>query len=652
MSHANVNAPKPFELSTPDERFPKTAVEQSIVSRFEQQAAQYPHHVAVQAADATLTYDDLNRGANRLAHVILAAHGEAVGTIALLFDQGAEVITAFMGVLKADKIVVPLDPAYPPSRTAYMVEDAQTALIVTHTAHEGLAHDLAQGRCPVLNIDALPATSAESNPGVVIPPDAFAYILYTSGSTGEPKGVIENHRNALHFAMVFTHSFPLSPADRLTLLTSCSFSASMADLFSALLNGASLHLFDVKQRGVSHLAHWLRQEAITVYHSVPTVYRHFVRTLTGDEAFPALKLIYLAGEPIYTRDVELFKRHFAAPCRFLSALGSTEMKIIQQYFIDHETQLPGPFVPVGYSVDDSEIWLLDDAGQRITGDQPGEIAVRSPYISPGYWRKPEQTRATFLPDPAGGVSRIYRTGDLGRLLPDGCLVHLGRQDAQVKVRGYRVELTEVEAALLSTGDLSEAAVTLYDNPSAAPILVAYVAPAASPVPTASVLRRKLSAILPDYMIPSTFVGLDAIPLTPTGKVDRNALPAPSDARPHLQTAYAPPRTPTEARLAELWTEVLGLDTVGIHDPFLELGGHSLLAGQLIARVVDVFGVDIPLPNLLQAPTVADMAVLITQRQAEQVAEDELEALLAEVEALAEDDSASTSAEMPKGQRDA
>ncbi len=449
--------------------------------------------------------------------------------------------------------------------------------------------------------------------------------------------MIENHRNVLHFAKVFAENFPIGPDDRLTLLTSCSFSASMADIFSSLLSGAALHLFDVKRRGVSQLANWLQREGITIYHSVPTVYRHLVRALSGGETFTALKLIYLAGEPIYKRDVELYRQCFPPHCRFLSALGSTEMKIFQQFFIDHHTALPGEIVPVGYSVADTDIVLLDEAGHPLAAGGPGEIAVRSPYMCPGYWRQPDLTDATFPPDPEVPHARVYRTGDLGQQLSDGCLIHLGRKDAQVKVRGHRVELKEVETTLLSTGQIDEAAVTLRQDSFGNTRLVAYVVPARQATPGPTALRQILQTRLPDYMVPSTFLMLDTMPVTPTGKVDRKALPAPGRSRPGLEVDYVPPRTPIESTLSGLWAEVLELDCVGIHDPFLELGGHSLLAVQLIGRVLNTFGVEMALADMLGATTISDMATLITVHQANQLSPDELEQLLAEAEACSEDD---------------
>ncbi len=257
-------------------------------------------------------------------------------------------------------------------------------------------------------------------------------------------------------------------------------------------------------------------------------------------------------------------------------------------------------------------------------------------MCPGYWRQPDLTDATFIPDPAAPHARLYRTGDLGQILPDGCLVHLGRKDAQVKVRGHRVELKEVETTLLSTGQIDEAAVTLRQDRFGNASLVAYVVPSRGADLSPTGLRRTLQATLPDYMVPSTFVMLDAMPVTPTGKVDRKALPAPAMSRPQLEVDYAAPRTPVEATLSELWAEVLELDCVGIHDPFLELGGHSLLAVQLIGRVLNTFGVEIPLADMLGAFTISEMATLITASQANQLSPDELEQLLAEAEAWSED----------------
>ena len=287
-------------------------------------------------------------------------------------------------------------------------------------------------------------------------------------------------------------------------------------------------------------------------------------------------------------------------------------------------------MPVGYAVDGVNVLLVDEAGGEIGLDRVGEIALESPYLTLGYWRRPDLTRTAFLPDAIAGGARVYRTGDLGRMRPDGCLEHLGRNDFQMKIRGYRIEGTEIESALLERAAIKEAAVVARADARGDQHLVAYVVPAGTQAPSARTLRRALAETLPDYMLPSVFVILDALPLTATGKVDRRALPPPEGAR-RLgpETPLAPARTPIERALAGIWEDVLALEQVGIQDHFLDLGGHSLLATRIASRIRDVFGVDVPLRTLFEASTVADMTVVIAQHMVERVEVERPEALLPE-----------------------
>ena len=274
-----------------------------------------------------------------------------------------------------------------------------------------------------------------------------------------------------------------------------------------------------------------------------------------------------------------------------------------------------------------EILLLDEDGQAVRPDDIGEIAIRSRYLSPGYWRRPDLTAAAFRSDPAGGPERIYRTGDLGRRLPDGCLVHLGRKDFQVKIRGFRVEVAEVEGALLSLPTVQEAVVVAREDRPGDRRLVAYLVPTARPAPTVTALRQALAASVPDYMVPAAYVMLDALPKTPGGKVDRRALPPPGRTRPALDQPLVAPRTPVEATVGAIWQEVLGLDEVGMHDNFFDLGGHSLAASQVIARVTETFHVDLPVRVLFEAPTVNGLALAVVQGLMQNVGADEIARLL-------------------------
>jgi acyl carrier protein len=282
------------------------------------------------------------------------------------------------------------------------------------------------------------------------------------------------------------------------------------------------------------------------------------------------------------------------------------------FFLDKETEIEGNLVPVGYAVPGNDVLLLDDCGAESGAE--GEIAVRTRYVAPGYWRRPELTASSFLADLTDEKRKIYRTGDLGRVLPDGCLLHLGRKDFFVKIRGYRVELDEIETTLRELPGVKEAVVAALNNNSGEERLVAYVVPAAAPGANASEMRRFLQDRLPDYMIPAVFVALDALPLTDTLKVDRKALPEPSGLRPDIAAPYAAPRNPIEEALARIWAEVLSLDEVGIHDDFLDLGGHSLAATGIISRVMDQFQQTLSMQALFDSSTVAKMAAVIAENE--------------------------------------
>ncbi len=372
---------------------------------------------------------------------------------------------------------------------------------------------------------------------------------------------------------------------------------------------------------------------MTIYHSVPTVFRQFAETLTDQDEFPDLRVLRLGGEPVYKRELDLFKKYFSQDCILVNRLGSSETGSLRLYFIDKDTQASGNLVPVGYPVLDNEILFLDDAGKPIAADE-GEIAVRTRYVSPGYWGRSDLTDAAFLPDPTDSEKRIYRTGDLGRLLPNGCLLHLGRKDFFVKIRGYRIDIDEIEAALLEFPGIKEAVVVARNNNSGNEQLVAYSVATMRPGPDVSALRTFLREKLPEYMIPAAFVTLEAMPLTATRKIDRKALPEPSHCRPQLANEYVAPKTTIERELAQIWADVLSIDEVGIHDDFFALGGHSLAAFRVIARVVSVFQFQLPIHALFNSPTVAAMATIIAGNTKQKASEEELRKLLNEIDSLA------------------
>ncbi len=588
--------------------FEDIAIDQSIAARFEQQVARYPDRIAVASADRQFTYAELNQVANLIARAILSRLGEREEPVALLFDHGSFLIAALLGVLKAGKFYMALDLPDPQPRMASMLEDSRARLLLTNSKHLSRARQLAQGSGQqVLNCDDLDANHAAGNLDRSIAPEESALMLYTSGTTGRPKGVVHSHRNILVEARNYTNYARLSPDDRLTLWHSCSYTNSIRNLYAALLNGAGLFIYDLVNEGFPALADWMLTHRITVIHTLPTTFRTFCQTLKPDAMFSALRILRLGGESINRDDIRQYQRRFSPSCLLIHAIGPTETLDIRYYSITHDWNGSDAKIPIGYAVPDKDVLLLDEAGREVGAEEIGEIAVRSKYLALGYWGQPELTRAAFTPDPHGGDERLYRTGDLGVMRPDGCLTHLGRKDFRIKIRGYRVEVTAVEEALLDMDSIEAVVVQAHSDDGGEQRLVAYVVPATGTDPKVNELRRGLAKTLPDYMMPSAFVFLQTLPLSATGKLDRRALPAPNRVRPHLDEEFVAPRTPVEDILAKIWATLLDLELVGIHDNFFDLGGHSLLATQVISRVRDTLQVELTLPELFEAPTVAGLA---------------------------------------------
>jgi acyl-coenzyme A synthetase/AMP-(fatty) acid ligase len=378
-----------------------------------------------------------------------------------------------------------------------------------------------------------------------------------------------------------------------------------------LLNGAAVLPFSVATEGVHRLSRWLGAEKITIFHWVPSAFRHFLAVGAGDETFPGVRAVILGSEPVTSRELELCRKHFSAGCKFFNRFGTTETGNICLYSIDKNARVGADGVPVGFALEDLEVLLLDEAGNEAAPGQVGEIAVKSPYFC-GYWRQPELTRARFAPDAAAPDKTIYRSGDMGYILPDGSLVHLGRNDLQVKVRGHRVDLGRVERALLEHPEVSEAAVVTRGEPPDDTRLAAYVVGKTGAGPESGALRGFLEARLPAYMVPGTFTRLDALPTTPAGKLDRRGFPEPTVETVAADDRYVAPRNALERKIALVWSEILELPRVGIHDGFLELGGHSLLAGKIVWRLSEVCGFEIGFREFFEHPTVAQLAEFLSR----------------------------------------
>ena len=623
--------------------FDRSDLEGCIPSRFERQVEVSPQHVAISDRGHHITYEALNRAANRLAHAILADGRPATEPVTLLLEHGAPVIIGIIGVLKAGQPYVSMDPSFPPARRAYTLRDVRASLIVTNNANLHLASEhVGSHEVRVLNLDALDSGFPDHNPGVSISPDALTSILYTSGSTGQPKGVMRTHRQELHRVWVEVNDFGRQPQERQSMLYFCNFAASQVDVFGALLTGATLCPFNIRASAIHELAEWVQTERITRLHVPVTVFRRVSDHVGAAHRFPDLKFVVLQSGRLLTDELTQFRRHMSANCTFLHGFSSTETTLVTRLRIDPDTTFDGDVVPVGYPIHDLEVLIADEAGERVGYDEVGEIIVKGRYLSPGYWEKPDETRQVFRSDPEGGDRRLYRTGDLGRIRPDGCLELLGRKDFQVKVRGFRIELSEIELALRALPDIQDAAVVARrDGADGARNdqmrVTAYVVPSDAAALDVERVRTKLAETLPTYMIPAVFMQIDRLPLTPNGKLDRRALPVPGSAQLRSSDTFVPPRTALEFRLARIWCDVLGLNEVGVHDDFLALGGDSLLAAQTVSRVISKVGLELSVPLLLQSSTVAETVATIAEQHPGAEHHQGLEQLLADIEALSQEE---------------
>jgi len=611
MSSLNVNS-EPQQKTYPFISFDEAEFESSISARFEAQVEKYPDKIAIKEETGSLTYGELNARANQVAHAILAHNGGSDRPIIVLAGYGSPAIIALLGVSKAGNPFIIVDPTNPQDRINEILIDSQANIIITDNENYNLAALLEypsnmKSGYQIININKIDPNYPSKNPGINISPDEVGYIFYTSGSTGKPKGVFNNHRNILYGIGSSSKFYKYGVEDKHLLSTPLSFAASTGSIFGSLFNGGTVFPFSIKTHNFKELTQLLIQEEITVTFFVPTTFRHFTKTLTGEEKFPHLRLIRLGGEAIYKNDVELYKKHFSDDCYFGVGLASTDAGGICQNIIDKSTEITSDIVPVGYPYVGTEVLLLDDDQNPVGPNEIGEIAVRSRYLPLGYWNRPDLNKERYLPDPEGSDKRMCLTGDLGKFRSDGLFEHISRKDTMVKIRGLRIETTEIEAHLLALETIKDVVVVAQEDRFKEKRLVAYVVPSVDTQPSIIDLREAIAEKLPDYMIPSTFVFLDSLPVTNTGKVNKLALPEPPKGRLISGQEYIAPRNDMESKLVQLFEKHLEVQPVGIKDDFLELGGHSLVAIQIITEIEETLDIPIPINEFVNALNVEKLA---------------------------------------------
>ncbi len=578
--------------------------DQCIHQLFEQQVERTPDAVAVVFMDHRLTYRELNARANQLAHHLLALGIDPEVRVAVAMERSLELVVALLGILKAGGAYVPLDPGQPTQRLAFMLADTEAKVLLTQ---QRLLPHLPDGVGRTLCLDRDESTAAkepDTNPPCATTASHLAYVVYTSGSTGYPKGVMIEHRAVISHLYGFAQRFPIGPDDRVLQTAPIGFDVSLWQMFLPLINGARVVLPEpAAHRSGADLVALIRREEVTILRMVPSMLSLVVDT-PGFAQCTSLRMAISAGEVLGTQLAQRF--HATSTAVLCNAYGPTETTFVTTIWTCRQHE-PRPRIPAGRPIGNARIYLLDASGEPVPIGTPAEVFIGGDGVARGYLNRPAVDAERFLLDPSAGSAgaRMYRTGDIARHLPDGNIEFLGRRDHQIKVRGVRIELGEIESVLARMDAVREAVAVLREDVPGDPRLVAYVAARGAGLSLAAV-RTFAGRILPDYMVPAAFVILPALPRTPSGKVDRSALPAP--AYESSGSEHAPPRTSMEWALAEIMAEVLNLDRVGRDDNFFELGGHSLLAVRLINRINHDLNVDVSLRQLFETPTVSGLAL--------------------------------------------
>ncbi|MEG5139388.1 MULTISPECIES: non-ribosomal peptide synthetase [unclassified Microcoleus] len=598
--------------------YPKNA---SIHELFAAQTERTPDAVAALCENQQLTYRELNAKANQIAHYLQSLGVKPEVLVGICLERSLSMLVAILGILKVGAAYVPLDPAYPQKRLAFMLADAKVPVLLTQ---KNLLETLSEHTARVVCIDAeWQEISRESdrNPAVKVEADHLAYVLYTSGSTGTPKGVLGTHRGIVN--RCFWNPYPFTKEDICGQKTSLNFVDSVWEIFAPLLHGLPTVIIpDRAVKDINQFLQTLSKQNVTRLVLVPSLLRALLDSFPDlDRRLPQLKYWICSGETLPLELCQQFREQM--PQRVLINLyGSSEVAAdVTWYDATHCVEK----VAIGRPIANTQIYLLDRNLQPVPIGIPGEIYVGGDGLAQGYLNRPDLTSEKFISNPFGQQKLdslgnfhqkvLFKTGDIGCYLPDGNIEFLGRGDCQVKIRGFRIELGEIEAALSQHSSVSTAAVLLQENAPGNQRLVAYLVPNSGfrnqHPELISELRSFLKHKLPDYMIPSAFVLLDALPLTPNGKIDRLALSQRCDYVSD-ETAFTEPQTPTEKEMAEIWIALLGLEKVGTNQNFFDLGGHSLMATQLISRVRSGFGVELALCDFFAAPTIHNLAELIEE----------------------------------------
>jgi amino acid adenylation domain-containing protein len=630
--HANQQMPTigpPHERST----FRHACIHQFVSA----QAAATPQAIAVTHGKRSLSYQELDRRADRLAHFLRSLGVGPDVVVGLYLDRSLAMVVGALGILKAGGAYLPLDPNYPTERLMFLLKDAQAPILVTGQRRVG-ALPVHPDQVVALDPEGQLATTSSSGIGANEPKmENLAYVIYTSGSTGQPKGVEITHGGLLNLVSWHQQAFRITPNDRASQLSALGFDAAVWEIWPYLSAGASVHLPDgIAGNDPEAVRDWLISEKISVCF-LPTPLAERVMTLEWPKK-ASLRVMLTGADTLH---------HYPSksmPFQLVNNYGPTECTVVATSGVVLPNEQPDRLPSIGSPINNVQVYILNENGQQVATGEPGEIYIGGAGLGRGYRHRPDLTAERFVPSPfhSGPRMRLFRTGDLGRYLPDGQIAFLGRLDEQIKIRGFRIEPAEIVRVLNEYPGVQVSAMMAREVEAGDKRLVAYFVPAGNAQPTHTELRNFVVSRLPEYMVPSLFVKLEALPVNASGKVDRSALPAPNADNTLRDSTFIAPRTPIEERLAAMLASLLALDRVSVEDNFFLLGGHSLLGTQLIARIRDAFGVELSLHALFDAPTVSQLSARIEAlllAKLEAMSEEEAECLLNKATSPAASDSA-------------
>ncbi|WP_267246223.1 non-ribosomal peptide synthetase [Streptomyces sp. PR69] len=613
---------------------------QAVHGLVQQAAQRFADHVAVECPQGRLTYAELAARSDELAVAIRASGAGAGCVVPILAEDRRELVVSVLAVLKAGGVFVPVDLTAPPLRLRTMLTVTAPEWVIVGASAAGRAEEILESALPLarrvpLDLTAEPTGAAPQRIHQPDPDDA-AYIFFTSGSTGQPKAIVGRMQGIDHFVRWETELLGIGPGARVGQLASPGFDAILRDLFVPLITGGTVC---VPPAGLTldgpALARWIDEERINLVHTVPTVWRGMLPSLAaGGPELAELRCVALAGEPVAPSDAATWFDRYGERIALLNLYGPSETTMTKMFHFITPADTERSTVPIGKAMPGARVVLLDGRNQPCPPGTVGEIHIRTPYMSLGYFHQPDATRASFVPNPLGDDPEdfVYRTGDFARALPDGSLEYVGRRDQQIKLGGVRVELGEIEHLLRAYHAVRDAAVTAVSDDEGNPAYLCAFMESVQPVEAAD-LRAHLAPRVPDAHLPRVFVPMERLPRTISGKVDRRALPVPLPPRQQAEQDYVAPRTATEETLAGIWAKLLPVDKPGVTHDFFHIGGHSLLVMRLIAAVTTEFGVDVHLQKFLAAPTIEGLAAEI--EAALLAAGSDLDDLLADLDGLDE-----------------